>query len=591
MGSSVAKLLESTWAVPLLLTVTVLAYLGALNADFVWDDFPLIVDNPKVQSFEYWGGWFTEDLWAVEGVDTVSGFYRPLVLASFAVDEAVWGVNSLGFHLQSLGWHLLCVGLLFRLLQGFVDRSAAWAAAAVFALHPALSESVVWISARNDLMATAFLLGMLLGFSSERLSWQRALLGWVCFLGALLSKESSVLGVGLLVAVDWARWGQPRGWGRYAGLGVVFLLWGGLRNFAGVSAVDLDLGAGLSLLAENGDQVLGIYARLLFWPFDLSVGRSLEYLSEPAVLTMAGLVGLGALVAFSVARGKRLAWAGILFAALSIAPAAVAVAAKAQIGERYLYLPFVGLSLALASILHNQKSERAGLGVFLALVLGFLGIQNRVSDWSNEITLWTAAVESDPSPYTLGNLGHMHNRRAEELAARGSQEERVHRDKAMTGLEASFNHPLPYYDNCEALIRVPLRVQAFERGLRNLQTGMDAGCLNHPTQGPQFAGLRGALLAATGKWELALDALPQALQDPDGRGAVLRGVLLLLEGSRRSTLPPLVSFCAARPARADDAAVFDASVERLLTAGGLAVSGIFDDNGSAARFCNGSGGQ
>ena len=32
----------------------------------------------------------------------------------------------------------------------------------------------------------------------------------------------------------------------------------------------------------------------------------------------------------------------------------------------------------------------------------------------------------------------------------------------------------------------------------------------------EFAGLRGALLAATGKWELALDALPQARQDPDG---------------------------------------------------------------------------
>ena len=100
------------------------------------------------------------------------------------MDEAVWGVNPVGIHLQSLWWHLLCVGLLFRLLQGFVDRSAAWAAAAVFALHPALSESVVWISARNDLMATAFLLGMLLGLSKEQPNWHQSLLGWLCFFAA-----------------------------------------------------------------------------------------------------------------------------------------------------------------------------------------------------------------------------------------------------------------------------------------------------------------------------------------------------------------------------------------------------------------------
>ena len=591
MGSLLAKIVNSNWACPLVLVVTAMAYVGALGADFVWDDFPLIVENPRVHSLGQWQAWFTEDLWAIEGVSSGSGFYRPLVLASFAVDEAVWGMNPLGFHLQSLSWHLGCVWLLFQLLETLVERRSAWVAAAVFALHPALSESVIWIAARNDLMATAFLLGMLLNLSGGRPRPVNLVLGWGCFLAALLSKESSVVGMGLLVCLDWARWGHLRGFRRYAGLGGTLLVWWWLRSTAGVSTGDLDLDAGLSLLAENGDQVLGIYARLLFWPFDLSVGRSLEYLSEPSLLTMVGLLGLGGMLAIAMVRGRRLALAGILFAAMSIAPAALAVASKAQIGERYLYLPLVGLSVVLASVLQRQNTQRMGVGLLMILAVGFAGIQKRTAEWADELSLWTAATTTDPSPYTWGNLGHMHNRRAEVLSERGAPEESVHRLQAMDALERSFHHALPYHDNCSALVRVPFRARDFERSLRHLKIGEDAGCLSHPSQGPDFAGLKGVVLAVNGHWEKALEALPAALEDPGGRGEVLRGALLLLEGSTRLMLPPLRSFCGSRPESKEDALVYDASVQRLLMANGLAVEAIFDDNDSAALFCSRSGRQ
>ena len=445
------------------------------------------------------------------------------------------------------------------------------------------------MAARNDLMATAFLLGMLLALSEERVSRARLAVGCLCFFFALLSKESSVLGIGVLLAVDWARVPRPRGLSRYGGLGVVLLIWMALRSSAGVGAADLDLDAGVSLLAENGDQVLGLYARLLFWPFDLSVGRSLEYLSEPPLLTFVGLVGAGGLLGLAAARGGRLGLAGLLVAALGSAPALVAVAAKAQIGERYLYLPFLGLALVVAAVHPKTRLKGVGAGVLVLLGVGFWGIQKRVPDWTNEVSLWRAAVDTDPSPYTWGNLGHMHNRQAEALAEQGELEAGRHRELAMDWLERSFAHPLPYYDNCGALLRLPFRARAFERGLRHLEIGETAGCQAHPTQGGEFEGLRGVLLAVNGQWDAAQMALPGALREPNGRGEVLRGALLLLEGSRRSVLSPLRSFCSVRPLGVEDAGVFDASVGRLLSASGLAVSGIFDDNGSAASFCSRSG--
>ena len=87
----------------LLWALTLLAYAGALPAGFVWDDFPVAVDNPLTQSFDQAGKWFTSDLWGGLGESGYdSGFYRPLVLASFTVDQVVFAGHPTGAHAQSI---------------------------------------------------------------------------------------------------------------------------------------------------------------------------------------------------------------------------------------------------------------------------------------------------------------------------------------------------------------------------------------------------------------------------------------------------------------------------------------------------------
>ena len=88
-----------------LLLITVLAYTGIWNAGFVWDDVPLIVQNKAFEDGLTWS-MFIGDLWADSGAGQVaSGYYRPLVLLSFALDRAVFGMSPGGYHLHSLLWN------------------------------------------------------------------------------------------------------------------------------------------------------------------------------------------------------------------------------------------------------------------------------------------------------------------------------------------------------------------------------------------------------------------------------------------------------------------------------------------------------
>jgi hypothetical protein len=580
-------MLKSRWAIGLLLLVTAAAYAPVFFAGFVWDDFPLVVDNPQVQSFSHAREWFVSDLWAgLQGVsfatDGESGFYRPLVIMSFAVDHLLWGGNPIGFHLQSLAWHLLAVVLLYKLFRALFEADVALMGATVYALHPVVSEGVVWIAARNDPMGVALLLGAVLCVLPRKVSAFRSIGAYLLFLSALLSKESSLVGIALLVGLDWARWGGVKGWVRYAALGLGALSCLAMRHLAQIESGDLNLGVGVGLLLESSDQVFSIYARLLIWPFDLSVGRSLEYLREPPGLVLLGLVLGGVFCGWLLRRGRRWAVVGLVFAAGSFVPACVAIAAKGQLGERYLTLPLVGIALALCGVFTTV--QRKGWVWVLLVLTGFWGVQKRLPDWQSEVSLWAAAAESDPTPYTWGNLGHMHNRRAVKLRESG-KESKGEFEAAMRFFEKSFADPNPYLDNCVILIRAPMRRRQFHRGLKNAQLGALLGCAEHPSQGSSFRGIHGVLLALNGQWELARAHVGLVLGDPAGRGEVLRAATLLEMWPQSDRPRMLQSYCALRPKKPEDADVFDASVLRILQVGGVARLPGFDANGHASLAC------
>ncbi|HXH84392.1 MAG TPA: hypothetical protein VNN07_15920, partial [Candidatus Tectomicrobia bacterium] len=129
-------------------------YLNALPNPFVLDDHLTVVTNPSIR-----------DPWNIAEVVRGS-LFRPVENMSFAVDHALWGFDPFGFHLTSLLLHVVNVALVFALAwrvhvdRGGVDDGAralgAFVAAALFAVHPLMTEAVGYVSGRAELLGAAF---------------------------------------------------------------------------------------------------------------------------------------------------------------------------------------------------------------------------------------------------------------------------------------------------------------------------------------------------------------------------------------------------------------------------------------------------
>jgi Flp pilus assembly protein TadD len=146
---------------------------------------------------------------------------------------------------------------------------------------------------------------------------------------------------------------------------------------------------------------------------------------------IATLVACGVVVAASVlairARPdeprRRLFFVGVAWACLTLGPVAVTGPNLEMVGDRYAYLPLVGVFLALAALLDaalSTSGRRAVVAAFVAAPVLFawtLRSRGRLAEWRDERTLFSASVRDDPanfySVYSLGSLDAVEGRFAE----------------------------------------------------------------------------------------------------------------------------------------------------------------------------------
>ena len=139
----------------------VLAVYGpSLNFQFILDDHRFTSD-PRIQESGHVWDYFASYVWS-QFTGGPASFYRPVFILWMRINFLLAGLSSRGWHLLSIAKHLLVAALLailvWRLLR---DWLAGLAAVALFALHPAQTESVSWVTV-PDPLAAAGILGALL---------------------------------------------------------------------------------------------------------------------------------------------------------------------------------------------------------------------------------------------------------------------------------------------------------------------------------------------------------------------------------------------------------------------------------------------
>jgi tetratricopeptide (TPR) repeat protein len=399
-----------------------LLYVPTLRYGLVWDDVDIVIQNRlspwDAFGHSFWHGGTTEFL----GRDP---FYRPLVNFTLGIDEAVAGHKAWYFHLVNLLLHavfvVLAVLTLFRLTRG---TGAAAAGGLLLALHPALSDSVAYVSGRTDILCGIGLAVGALGLARlvERCDWPAVVLLWLGFAVGVLAKETAVLFV--LVAPVWlltARSGRrlhSRDWAAAVGLAVLLAGYLCARALVLGGVLTMSPGAGARshvLLALNGFgrslimSILPFAARTFAWDG--------AFLAGPTLWLVPALAFLALPFALRPMHGSRQAALGWLWSLLFLLPGAGLAGFGPQ--GRLLYVPGFGLVLLAVTggrwLARRWPRTRRALAAGLALscmVMAFLALA-RMRVWRDSFTLFSRVTREAPG-YAAG-----HFNLAAEFRARG----------------------------------------------------------------------------------------------------------------------------------------------------------------------------
>jgi tetratricopeptide (TPR) repeat protein len=426
--------LKARQVIPVLLAImlvllTFLAYLPALRYGFIWDDDSW---TTKIEGLLRDGS----GLRLMWGEPTALQQYYPLTGTSFWLDYHLWGFRALPYHVENVLLHTTAALLFWALLRR-LRVPGAWLAAAIFALHPVMVESVAWITERKNVLSLVLYLGALLVYGRFASFWQEGTDGaggmrhWKAygfafglFVGALLAKTTTFSLPAVVLLIAWWKSGRLR-WREdivptlpFFAVAVSLCLRTGWLEKSHVGAHGPDWEIPFAERCVIAGRALWFYIAKLVWPTELCFVYprwQIDVRSWWVWLSPAGAVV--ALLALWLARRRigrgpvaaALYFVGTLFPVLGFLN--VFFMRYSFVCDHWVYLSSLGL-IALAAALVVRASERLRARTlqygFLAVVLPALGIltwrQSMI--YRDNETLWRDTLMKNPQSWMAhNNLG------------------------------------------------------------------------------------------------------------------------------------------------------------------------------------------
>jgi len=437
---------QDQWMPALILVVLAFVLYGAaISFGYVLDDQMVIWENAFVQKgfaglrdifgYDSFMGYFQkqEQLFLLEG-----GRYRPLSLATFAVEVGIFGKDNAALPHISHFINILLYGLtgvlLYRILLGLfpLKEGGRWyfgmpfLAAVIFMLHPLHSECVANIKGRDEILALLCSLAALwatLKYFDTNKGLFLGLSGLLLFLG-MLSKENALTFLAVIPVTAWffcpAEGRKGRMFTAFAPLLAATFLFIIVRYRAlgfmldhGKAVNDLMNDPFLGMNAGEKSATifltLGWYLKLLFYPHPLTHDYypyhvpKVNWSDWRALLSLALYLGMGVWAMLNLRKRSVPAYSIVYWLLTLSIVSNLFVSVGTFMNERFVYMPSVAFCIFAAWLVSRKLPEwlkeqpdrpailTAGI---MILVAGLFGLRTltRVPDWKDAMSLNQAAI-------------------------------------------------------------------------------------------------------------------------------------------------------------------------------------------------------
>ena len=411
--------------------IALAASLTGITNQFVQDDVVLILQNDRLHHLANWREILTTSYWPAPWNQEL---YRPVTSLLLAAEFEIGTGHPLMYRIASDLLYAASAAGVYLLASRLLSRPIALGTALLFAAHPVHVEAVALGVGQSEL-----LLGLLATLMTalyvrrrreDRLGTRDWLLLGTLYVTASMVKEQGFLLPALLLAAEMLLVSGPAmprirrlapGYAALAGTGLVLVLLrlellGGqfARNFTAEALEGLTpMGRALTMLT-----VVPHWLRLSLWPAHLQADYSPGEILPSTGFGSAEALGLFQLLAIAGAawRGQRRAPVfsfGIAWTAIALLPVSnVLVATGVVLAERTLYLPSIGVVLALGGLVELLKGSALwmkgnGLRTALAVVAAVLVIAGtarsaeRQRVWHSERELSTRSARDAPKSYRM----------------------------------------------------------------------------------------------------------------------------------------------------------------------------------------------
>ncbi|MBI3726414.1 hypothetical protein HY251_21015 [bacterium] len=407
-----------------------LAHAGALEGGYTFDDHVIVERNPLlvVRSSSDLVRLLGSSWWGQKSDRTGERLFRPLPLATFALERAITGAPSAALsRAVDVTFHVLVSVLVLALFLALLgEPRGALLGALAFAAHPLHSEAVSGVVGRCEVLALAFGVAALLVHLRSREKNARRLgamaLEGVLFFLALASKESGGAVILIAVAMDllvrrtrpsggstaWLeRWLAP-----YGPMLVSLVVYLSARLWALESLVPQESARTLGDMALPERARVAVVVLRDYWscvllpfggtaahhPFpDTSTFGTLTALLVQDVLVVGGC--------FLYRRGGergRAVLLGLVAFELALVPVLNIVPIGVVFAERLAYGASAWAALALGAAVGPELAARKPLGwplvATVAMLAGACVFSSSRNDrsWGDDRDLWQATVDRFP---------------------------------------------------------------------------------------------------------------------------------------------------------------------------------------------------